>query len=764
MASSGRAPHNRPSDVWRSSASGRISASLLAALLLAALATAYWQVRVIGAAHSPRPSMYSLDLYTQHLPMVRYGFDALRRGELPLWNPYQLCGTPFLPIPYTGVFYPPNALYLFLDTAIATDVSGWLHGILAMLGTWLLLRELGASHLAGIAAAATFAWSGWLAFNVNQPSLWAGLSWMPWTVLATERVLRGRRFAWLLLTAVVALQLLGGAIEILLHALLAAAIAAVPRLRELARTGGLRLTLARVGMVVAAGATAALLAAAQLLPTVELLAQSARAPGAVTAEVALLGHLEPADFLPGIWGQGGHAKIAAGLLPLVLAALAFRDRRALPFLLCAGLGALLASGGEAYRLWHAVPFVGSAFQRPYKFLDLWALGLAVVCGLGLEQLLDLAPTPRRQLWRRPAWLAALAVAALLLLAAPTPAWRAAPLLVLAAALLPLYGIAAQARTRRVLVATLAAAQIAGVFFSTGNRDLRPSQQPAFYDAYPVLRRFLAGLTPPERVYLFPSRGSPADLINKAGMMQGFDAMTDYDAMIASRYAAYFDHLSDYTRGYDPAGFQGSFLLGPRARMKLMDLTGTRTYVAFRGQAGDDWLAAQAEAAAFRPLFETPAFRAYERPSALPRAWLVRHARVVPWPRRALEALAADAFDPRAEVILEQAPPAGRGQAGPARGSATIVAYEPTRVRIDVDSRTPAFLVLSDLYYAGWKAYRGEVELPVLRANYLFRAVQIPAGKGEVRFEYRPASVRFGLAISAAALLAVCAAAIARARG
>jgi uncharacterized membrane protein YfhO len=47
---------------------------------------------------------------------------------------------------------------------------------------------------------------------------------------------------------------------------------------------------------------------------------------------------------------------------------------------------------------------------------------------------------------------------------------------------------------------------------------------------------------------------------------------------------------------------------------------------------------------------------------------------------------------------------------------------------------------------------------VLRANVAFRAVEVPAGRHTVEMTYRTASVRGGLAISAAALLGACAAA------
>ena len=77
-----------------------------------------------------------------------------------------------------------------------------------------------------------------------------------------------------------------------------------------------------------------------------------------------------------------------------------------------------------------------------------------------------------------------------------------------------------------------------------------------------------------------------------------------------------------------------------------------------------------------------------------------------------------------------------------------------RVVVSVHTNHPGTLVLTDLFYPGWKAFSGARELPIHRANYLFRAVPLRPGEHEIRFEYRPNSVRYGAAVSGATLLAI----------
>jgi len=51
------------------------------------------------------------------------------------------------------------------------------------------------------------------------------------------------------------------------------------------------------------------------------------------------------------------------------------------------------------------------------------------------------------------------------------------------------------------------------------------------------------------------------------------------------------------------------------------------------------------------------------------------------------------------------------------------------------------------YPAGWKAYVDGEEVPIYRANYLFRAVPVPAGEHTVTLRFEPESHRIGLIIS-----------------
>jgi hypothetical protein len=122
----------------------------------------------------------------------------------------------------------------------------------------------------------------------------------------------------------------------------------------------------------------------------------------------------------------------------------------------------------------------------------------------------------------------------------------------------------------------------------------------------------------------------------------------------------------------------------------------------------------------------------------------------------LIALQAPDFDPRAEVLLEEPPEGGASPAAAAGppGDVTMTTYTPEYVELATRMSAPGFLVLGDLSYPGWKAFVDGHEVPILRANYLFRAVRLEPGRAEVRFEYRPRSFRLGVAFAVATGLVI----------
>lgn len=159
---------------------------------------------------------------------------------------------------------------------------------------------------------------------------------------------------------------------------------------------------------------------------------------------------------------------------------------------------------------------------------------------------------------------------------------------------------------------------------------------------------------------------------------------------------------------------------------------------------------------WRPLCAAMGDTIYENPDALPRAWLVRHVVPVAGP----DALAAlqggrlpdgTAFEPRRVALVEDGNEVDFGPLDP-RARVEVTGGSPNRSTFRTRCRTPAFLVLAEADYPGWRATVDGVPTPIARVDHALRGLRLAAGDHRVELEYRPRSFTLGMALSALAVL------------
>lgn len=128
----------------------------------------------------------------------------------------------------------------------------------------------------------------------------------------------------------------------------------------------------------------------------------------------------------------------------------------------------------------------------------------------------------------------------------------------------------------------------------------------------------------------------------------------------------------------------------------------------------------------------------------------------------LDALASRDFEPRRVVYLPLE--AGRQVSAAAEPRAVILSSHFTAARCEFQTQTaaPAILVVAQSYYHCWRASVDGAAVPLWRANEGFQAVEVPAGRHEVRLVYRDRSFEAGAVVSILALL-VCAAGLRKER-
>jgi hypothetical protein len=138
-------------------------------------------------------------------------------------------------------------------------------------------------------------------------------------------------------------------------------------------------------------------------------------------------------------------------------------------------------------------------------------------------------------------------------------------------------------------------------------------------------------------------------------------------------------------------------------------------------------------------------------------------RVDPDPASLLGNVRSGTFDPARVLLLEAEPKPGitpfgvQTQTARTNASLRIVSDEADEICIKAFLPRPGFLLLLDTYFPGWLATVNGQKTSILRADYNFRAVQLPAGNSTVRFVYQPWSFRLGIVLCAISLSVLAAA-------
>ncbi len=363
--------------------------------------------------------LVGIDFFNYFVPYWDYAAEALRQGRLPLWNPYLFLGVPFLANPPVAVLYPlhwPLRLLLWPPRALAASfvLHVWLGGLFTYA---LARRSLGLGRLGALVAAVVWMGSGYVGGQAEHISHLSTVAWLPLTMLLLDlaspggsRPLRWNAVAGLGL--VIALMLLAGHTQLAYISLCGLGLYALrPSVIPvwMARHGGFRAMRRQIRWQppVAFGIAAVLglmLAAVQLLPTLELSRLSIRSDGLTYREAvsfslrprALLYTLLPAygQSLEESFGTPAFTEFVAfvGIIGLTLAAVgargALQARRGRFFVALALVGLALAFGGYNpfyFVLYKVLPGFG-LFRVPARWLVLYTLSLAFLAGIGAETL------------------------------------------------------------------------------------------------------------------------------------------------------------------------------------------------------------------------------------------------------------------------------------------------------------------------------------------------------------------------------------------
>ena len=257
---------------------------------------------------------------------------------------------------------------------------------------------------------------------------------------------------------------------------------------------------------------------------------------------------------------------------------------------------------------------------------------------------------------------------------------------------------------------------------------------------------------PFRFTTFDAPGSKTFNAN-VGMYYGWQDIRGYDSIIPKQYVDMMNRIADqsgellynriaaiYASGTSENGGNPFAAL----ENQLLDLLGVKYVLSELIVPNTDTWA---------KVYDEGSIRVYENLEAFPRSFIAAEAVVLPPADQPL----LDA-NLRRTVFIEEPPAAANAlnPSNPETADTTISRYTANTVFVDVNLSDRGWLVLTDAYFPGWKAYlrpfggdeNNEQELTIHRANSAFRAVYLPeGGQWTVRFTYSPMSFKLGLYVS-----------------
>jgi uncharacterized membrane protein YfhO len=755
----------RTSDAWRD----------LVSIGILGLATAgfFWQLLFAGMWMPAGGGDLAQFLY----PTYKFAAEWWRRGVIPLWNPYLFSGMPFVGDIQSGIFYPLNLLTFFISSPLTLrdmEFLSVLHFFIAGAGMYLFLRfgklrfetrdsRLGfpnvyssISILASLAGAIAFEFSDLFITHFGNLNLIAVIAWMPLVLLFYRRAQTDGRPGFAAVSGVfLGIAFLAGHIQSFLFILIALFLLAIGMMIEnRIRPAD---SMHYIGGLVIAGVISFGIAAPSLLPSIEMTQNTLRT--AYKYIDAAQYSLPPAEliglFVPGFFGRGPQdawgpwSRVEVGyigVLPILLAFLAIvlrRDRVTRFFGAFAIIGLALALGGYAILhgwLFQFAPVFGQ-LRAPARFIVLLDFGLAVLAALGFDSLLHSLPRVSEIIFKRIVRIAPW-VSLLIALAAGSTAYA---ILALGqgqdAVLFARISNAANALAFFILLFALALALI----IARATRFFRPRVWAVlalaliFFDVLSL--GAYVDVSPNDPGIIYHHNDSMAFMLADGGLVRIDARGTSVDSIFPAdtpilygMFSVDGDNplvLADYDRYWQNLGSRSS---------RLYDLLNVKYLIARKNVPVDR--------EKFQPVFDEQAINIYGNMRMIPRAFVVFDTQIVADKNAAFDAIHAPDFEPTKTVVLERKVDSQPSTVNSGQASVNIVGYGPNEILIDTNTSNDGVLVLSEVYYPGWRAWVDDKEVFVLRADFLFRAVQLSTGSHRVRLVYDPILFNIGAGLFA----------------
>jgi len=718
------------------------------------------------------------DAKSTFLPPVEFMARAFHSGESPFWTPNVYAGWPMIADPQSMLLSPLHVLLALASAAPgfrANDAVTFAYLFVGGLGIILFFRDRGWHAAGALVAALAFAFGGAASARLQHTGQVISLAYLPVALWLLARALDRSSIGYGLLAGIAGALIVLGRDQV---ALLEVYVLAGFVLSHWCGEGWRARVRASIAPLIAGGIAGLLIVAVPLILT-ELLALDSNRPE-ITLFNAGRGSLHPTHLLSLVfadlfgamdpkvpfWGAGGFAwnerfgladlflaqnmsllysgALAAVLLVLGMTRGILWSREIRFFTVAMLLTAFFMFGWytPVFQVMYALMPGVKLFRRPADATFVFGALIAIMAGYMVHRWLGDLP--------RATWIQRSIELAIAAFALAFTVWLSATTVGISPALKPIItGIVCVALA--ILVLIIARRLVAGapvtatlllVAFTTADLawNNAPHEStglpPARYDALrPDTRNETVALIKQRLAVQEPNHRDRVELIAieyhwpNICMIQGCEHVFGHNPL---RLKWFYEatNVGDTVADERQRRFSPLY---PSYRSTLADLFGLRL-IAIRMPVEQFDKALKPGDLKF--IARTKDAYVYENPRALPRVMMVGD-----WKLANFDELAAAGWppdvDPQKTVLLEKAPRASQLTMFESAGSAHLVRYANTEVVVEVESPSGGILVLNDVWHPWWRATIDGTEAGIMRANAIFRAVEIPPGKYTVRFTFEP---------------------------
>ncbi len=723
------------------------NADALAVLVLVAIWLLFFW-RLFTPIEADQASIKKGDFSGQFVAFAAYQYQRFTQGEVPLWDPYNNGGLPFIGDTQAAVFYPPRLLTIGLSSLTggwsyhALELEMTLHVLACSLFMYLLVRRMTlgrrGSPFGAFIAAVIFSYGGFMqSYPPLQLAVLEAAIWLPLAVLGVQEATRTDRmqWRWLLLTGLAfGLSWMAGHPQTswfttyLLTAYLA--------YRGFQQRYRWQVVLASI---LTFGVLGGALAAVQLLPGVEYLMHTARTGLGFDAKGNGFPVQDVIQFIfPGLVSQW--SPLYVGLVGLTLAIIALWRR--LPTCFFWGVVTLVAIGlsfgknSPIFAFFYNVLPGLRFFRGQERGALLIAFSLALLAGMGAAHLISWEKLQDFKASRRiQQGLLALVILCGTVLTLVFVGWLGNH---------DAYGAYLQPIALSVVLALLTLTLISWLL-NTPHNFLRQGLIAGLliFDLFALSMdsRFNYDPIPPQHQLDF----APPPLIATA--------LADTDVPFrVDGYRALHDNFGSLYQLADMRGISPLFLDGPNAIINTELINPTAWELFAVRYVYTDWEQMPVASEIISSGDDRyGSVNLHRLTDPRPFVTLISDVRVVANDAEARAAVGS--VNLRQTIILENTPTLPLENSESNTGTTEITDFNPESFNITVNTPTNAILSVAHPYYSGWKASIDGNTEPILRAYGALSAVEVPAGEHVITFTYDPLSYKIGAVISLIAWIA-----------